>query len=265
MQRDLSPILSRTLSLVLLGGISLFSLKTEAQDYSDFSDFAADPVLLDQEANELFGRFFQNSILVGTGIFTGDLGKANSAGFLIGMRFVFYFDKVWGLEMQAAYGKSQGVYDERNTNASAVNLTLNTNIIPFHVGFRYGFDQSQLPRGFSTMNPYLALGGELMFRSERVVGTPNLPDGSVSTDIQDRYGEGAINNSNAIGFNVGGGVEFDVYKNRMLLGFDIRYHFMFWPDAQLRFGDPTTTGSTAAPLERSGGFLTILGSLTYNY
>lgn len=246
-------------SLVLGLSLASFSNTVKAQEYGDFSDFALDPVLLDQEANEIFGRFFQNSILIGTGIFMGDLGKAHSAGFLIGMRFVFYFDKVWALEMQAAYGKAQGLYDEKNTNVEGVEIQFNTNMIPFHVGFRYGFDQSQMPRGFSTMNPYLSIGGELMFRSERVVGSSKVAP--LNSDLQTRYAEDAINNSTALGFNIGGGLEFDVYKNRMLLGFDVRYHVMFWPDAQVQIGNPE--GETA--LERSGGFLTILGSFTYNY
>jgi opacity protein-like surface antigen len=252
-----------TLSLFSLFNSILQSPEVQAQEYGDFSDFASDPVLLDQEANAIFGRFFQNSILLGTGIFGGDLGKANSAGFLLGMRFVFYFDKVWGIELQAGYGKSQGIYDERNTMTTGVDVQFNTNMIPFHVGFRYGFDQSQMPRGFSTMNPYLSMGGELMYRSERIVGSPTVS--GLSPELQTKYGAGAINNTNALGFNLGGGLEFDVYKNRMLLGFDIRYHFLFWPDAQVRIGDPSTTGSEAAPLERNGGFFTILGSLTYNY
>jgi opacity protein-like surface antigen len=252
-----------TLSLFSLLISMLQSPEVQAQDYSDFSDFSSDPVLLDQEANTIFGRFFQNSILVGTGIFDGDLGKAHSAGFLLGMRFVFYFDKVWGIELQAGYGQSQGIYDERNTKTTGVDVQFNTNVIPLHVGFRYGFDQSQMPRGFSTMNPYLSMGGELMYRSERIVGNPTVS--GLNPELQTKYGAGAINNTNALGFNLGGGLEFDVYKNRMLLGFDIRYHFLFWPDAHVRIGDPSTTNSEAAPLERNGGFLTILGSLTYNY
>ncbi len=255
---------SRTLlTSILLLSLLTTSKELRAQSYDDYSDFAADPVLLDNEASAIFGRFFQNTLLVGTGVFTGDLGAANAAGFMLGMRFVFYFDKVWGIELGASYGKHSTLYDERNTGTTGIDLLMNTHLIPFNLGIRYGFDQDSLPRGFATMNPYLALAGELMYRSERVVGTPTVT--GLTGEALTRYRDNDIINSNALGFNVGGGIEFDVYKNRLLLGFDLRYHVIFWGDAQLRMGDPTSSGSEKEPLERSGGFITILGSLTYNY
>jgi opacity protein-like surface antigen len=248
-------------------GLALLALASptlQAQSYDDYSDFAADPVLLDNEASDVFGRFFQNSLLLGTNVYTGGLGAANSAGFMIGMRFVFYFDKVWGVELGANYGKSSTVYNDRNTNTDGIDLLMNTHVIPFNLGLRYGFDQASLPRGFATMNPYLALAGELIYRSERVIGTPTTT--GLEGDAL-KFRDNDIVNTNAIGFNVGGGIEFDVYKNRMLLGFDLRYHVIFWPDSQIKVGNPeqATDGTTPTPLTRGGGYITILGSLTYNY
>lgn len=255
---DFSPFRRLLLGAALLASSGLF-----AQTYDDYSDFAADPVLLDDEASDIFGRYFQNTLLLGTTVFTGGLGDANSAGFLIGMRFVFYFDKVWGVEIGAGYAKHATVYNDRNTNTDGIDILMNTHLIPFNLGIRYGFDQDSLPRGFTTMNPYIAAAGELIYRSERVIGEPTTT--GLEGDALTKFRDNDIINSNAIGVNFGGGIEFDVYKNRMLLGFDLRYHVIFWPDASMKVGNPTSSGSTEAALTRGGGYISILGSLTYNY
>jgi len=256
--------LYRSLFVLALTSTALIAPKTHAQAYDDYSDFAADPVLLDNEASELFGRFFQNSILIGTGVFTGDLGAANSAGFQLGMRFVFYFDKVWGIELGTGYGRHSTLYDFRNTHTEQVEVAMTTHLIPFHLGMRYGFDPETLPRGFATMNPYLAAGAEIIYRSERVIGEPTTE--GMTADAQTKFGDFDRINSNALAVNFGGGIEFDVYKNRMLLGFDMRYHVVFWPDAQMKLADPpSTTSDTQTALTRSGGYITVMGSLTYNY
>ncbi|MEO5668291.1 MAG: hypothetical protein ABIR96_09550 [Bdellovibrionota bacterium] len=260
-----STLLRKSLFALALSTVAIHSSSAKAQAYDDYSDFASDPALLDNEASDIFGRFFQNTLLVGTNVYTGGLGAANSAGFMIGMRFIFYFDKVWGVEIGAAYARNATLYDERNTHDSGVNILMNTHQIPFNLGMRYGFDQDSLPRGFATMNPYLAAAGELMYRSERVIGTPTTT--GLTGDALTKFRDNDIINTNAIGFNVGGGIEFDVYKNRMLLGFDLRYHVIFWPDAQMKIGTPAAdaSGTTPAALTRGGGYLTVLGSLTYNY
>lgn len=236
------------------------STDSNAQSFDDYSDFASDPILMDEESKRVFGRFFQNNFLVGTGVFTGDLGAANSAGFMIGMRFVFFFDRIWAIEMGAGYGKHKTLYDENNTNNSGVNLSMNTHLIPFGLGFRFGFDQEALPQGIAAMNPYLAAGGELMFRSERVIGTPTVS--GLSSEAQ-AYATNDIINSTAMGLVLGGGFEFDVYKNQVLLGLDLRYHWIFWNDAGIRMAE--SNDSNVDSLERNGAFLSILGSFTYNY
>lgn len=251
---------SLTLLSCLLFFNGLFAENAKAQSFDDYSDFAADPILMDEESKRVFGRFFQNNFLVGTGVFTGDLGTANSAGFMIGMRFVFFFDRIWAIEMGAGYGKHKTLYDQNNTNNAGVNLSMNTHLLPFSLGFRFGFDQEALPQGIAAMNPYLAAGGELMYRSERVNGTPQT-DG-LSAEAQ-KFVDNDIINSTAMGLVFGGGFEFDVYKNQVLLGLDLRYHWIFWNDSGIRMAESSAAG--VDDLERNGAYLSILGSFTYNY
>lgn len=255
---------SVTPALFLCIFLTIFGVthSANAQEFDDYSNFTADPIELDEEATRIFGRFFQNNFFLGTGIFTGDLGAANSAGFMIGMRFVFFFDKVWAIEMGGALGKHSTLYDQNNTNSTGINIPISTTLLPFSVGFRYGFDQDLLPQGFAAMNPYIVMAGELMYRSESISETKTttglLPEA-------EKFAENDKVNTTALGVNIGAGVEFDVYKNQILMGFDLRYHLIFWPDAGIRLGDPASSGSSATALERSGSYITLLGTLTYNY
>jgi len=252
------------LSLFLLSSLMLTSHEVKAQAYDDYSSFAADPTELDEEATRIFGRFFQNNFFLGTGIFTGDLGAANSAGFMIGMRFVFFFDRVWAIELGGAYAKHNTTYNSNNTNntANGIDLIMNTHLLPFSVGFRYGFDQDALPQGFATMNPYLVAAGELMYRSERIIGDSTTT--GLNTEAQ-KFADNDIINTTAIGINLGAGVEFDVYKNQILVGFDLRYHMIFWPDANIRMSKANELADGATNLTRGGSYISLLGTVTYNY
>lgn len=221
--------------------------------YDDYGTFATDPVELDAEVEQLFGRYFQNSFLLGTGILTGGLGQAFSAGVHVGVRFIFYFDKIWGAELGIGFARHNGIYEDANTDNSGIDLQIAQSLIPLHLGVRYGFDRDLLPRGLSAMNPYLAAGGNIFFRSEQVVGIPT--PGTLDNSLATKYSADAVVNSTAFGIDMGGGFEFDVYRRKLFMGLDFRYNLVFWPDAASNFGS----------LYRDGSYVTILGQATYSY
>jgi hypothetical protein len=246
-------IQSFALTLITLCVAPMGRAQFSSDNYDDYGSFANDPTELDNEVTEVFGRFFQTSLQVGTGIHTGGLGQAYSAGMLAQIKFVFYFDKMWASELSAGYGQSKGLYTEDNTETANVDLSLTMNVVPLQLGLRYGFNQDRLTRGFATMNPYIAANAEILFRNEVVVGTPTIT--GLTSAQQADYGQGGVKSNSAFGFNLGGGFEFDVYKRRLYLGLDVRYHVLFWSNAEEFFGT----------LSRGGNFVSILGAATYNY
>jgi opacity protein-like surface antigen len=247
-------------AIALFAASLLLSQQAQAQQegiqsniYDDYSAFESDPVQLDEEVSRYFGRFFQTNFLFGTGLYTGSLGKSNSAGFDLGLKFVFYFDKLWGGELGIGYYTHKSFYNLDNTGVSGIDISLDTVMIPISLGLRYAFDRDNLPRGISLMNPYLALNGEIVFRSEAVKGAVDTT--GADTTVQDKFQPGSVTSTTAFGANFGGGVEFDVYKNKVFLGIDLRFHLLFWPDADALVGN----------LGRDGNYFTILGMLSYNY
>jgi hypothetical protein len=252
--------LFRMLNHILLSGVLLNTLSLNAQEnmngnlYDDYTAFDSDPVQLDEEVSRYFGRFFESDFLLGAGLFTGDLAKSNASGFDLGVRFVFYFDKLWGGELGAGYFSHKSFYNQSNTGLASLNINLDTVMIPMSLGLRYSFDRDNLPRGISMMNPYVAVAGELMFRSEGVKYDSNI-DALTDADLKAKFAPGAVVNTTAFGVNIGGGFAFDVYKSKILLGMDVRYHFLYWPDAEIMVGN----------LSRTGGYFTAMGQVCYNY
>jgi hypothetical protein len=133
-------------------------------------------------------------------------------------------------------------------------LQVRNRMVPLSLGIRYGFDLDRLPKGFSTLNPYLSAQGLLVFRKESVVGSPILT-GLADPNLEELYAEGQSVSRTAFGFNVGGGLEFDVYQRQVFLGVDLRYHVLFWPDSKTRFGN----------IDRDGNMVTVMGQATFTY
>jgi len=240
---------------LITGFHAMPAIAQQGQDsYEDFGAFTGDPVELEMEVNEIFGRYFQANFQLGTHILTGGLGTAYSPSFGGNAKFIFFFDKVWAAELGAGFAQHTGKYTESNTKTANIDLFLTMNTVPFYVGLRYGFDQERLARGLATMNPYLAFNGEIVFRSEASPTSP-IPVTDGLGDLASKYAAGAVVASTGFGFNVGGGIEFDVYRKRLFLGIDLRYHLIFWSTGNEFFGE----------LDRRGNYISFMGGATYNY
>jgi len=229
------------------------------EGYDDFGNFATDPVDLDNETSAMFGRFFQTNFHLGTGIHTGEIGKAYAAGFLVGLKFIFYFDRVFAAELGAGYGQNIGFYNnlitnpDQNQNILDIEISTRMNLIPLYLGLRYAFNQDTLTRGFSMMNPYISANGEIIFRNEVVQG--NSVVAGLDPSLQADFSAGGISAASALGVNFGGGFEFDVYRKKIFMGIDLRYHILMWSNSNQFFG----------ALGRGGNYLSVLGTVSYSY
>jgi hypothetical protein len=235
--------------------VSNLTFAQSADYFDDYSSFSNDYIQLDEETRAIFGKFFQTAFYLGTGLFTGELGRANTAGVNVGVKFIYFFDRTWAAELGGFWKQHTSDYDVNNTGVANTQLRLSTRLIPVVGSLRFVFDSENMPRGLAQMNPYLSAGGALVFRQESVVGTPAGINLFGDQTIATKYSEGAILGSTNFGVHFGGGAEFDVYQNRVFAGIDIRYYMMFWSDSQLRFGN----------LGRLGSYVSILGSLSYAY
>jgi hypothetical protein len=195
------------------------------------------------------------NLSLGSSMLTGGLGQAYSPSFAFNAKFIFFFDKIWAAELGAGYAQYQGSYTELNTQTANIDIPIMMNTVPFYLGLRYGFDQERLARGLATMNPYLAVNGEIVFRNESVPTTPSPITDGLGDPLSITYGPGAVVKATGFGANFGGGIEFDVYRKKLFLGIDFRYHLIFWSNGNEFFGQ----------LDRRGNYLSFMGGATYNY
>jgi len=243
--------------LILALSLPLFVLtpqtaraESQNEDYKGVSDPFGDPTHYEfaedeREDKEFFhlGRYVMFGIDIGAGIYTGGLGSSNAPGFDIGAHLVYFFDRQIAMEAGVRYTNT---LDTINPSASQF-AQIDTNLIPITLAFRFYFDTKNAPKAIAIANPYLVAGGGIYIRNQSVIQNLNnalrTPSGG----------------SNSFGGFAGAGVQFAIYRRHVYLGIDIRYHLVFWPDANDKFGGQLPDGS------RGGDFVTPCLSLTYNF
>jgi hypothetical protein len=234
-----------------LSGANTFAQDTN--NYDDYQSFSSDPVELDEEVHELFGRYFHTVFGVGSMVPTGDLGAAYSAGYYFNLKFVLYMDRLWALEASAGMARLVGLYNETNTGKPAVNIDIAQTLIPFMFGFRYGFQMDALPKGIAMMHPYVSVGPGVFMRNEQVQNSVDVS--GLEPDEQKRFTAQSVRNTTGYVFHAGGGVEFDVYRQNLYAGIETRYYATFWSDGDDFVGN----------LGRKGHMFSLQATLNHNF
>ena len=251
------PWTQRGISLCLISlffwVIPAFGQEYDPGENDDYGVFATDPLEIDREVKDLYGRYFQTTFGIGSLMPTGDLGAIYSPGYILNLKFILYLDRVWAWEIAGGFSKLSGAYTDANTNRVGVDIKLNQTIIPFETGVRYGFDLDALPQFIAMMNPYISAGPGVAFRSESTVGTPTTT--GLETEEANLFLKSSTRNTTGWILHAGTGLEFNILESKILVGFDARYHAVIWSDSALFVGDAG----------RKGHFLTIMGTMTYNY
>jgi hypothetical protein len=224
--------------------------ESQGTEYKGVQDPFGDPSNYEfsedeKEDKEFFhlGRYIMLGIDAGVSIFTGGLGKTMGPGFYVGGRVLYFFDTNLALEGGIHYSNH---LDSVHPSAT-VAAEIDTNMIPINVGLRYYFPVKNAPKAIAVANPYLVAGGGIYMRSQNVLYTKsiNLSANQSSTSSFGAYG--------------GGGVEFPIYRRHFFLGLDLRYHFVFFSDA-----DDTWNGNLQ-PGDRAGNYFTTMGTITYSF
>jgi hypothetical protein len=223
--------------------------ESQGNDYKGITDPFGDPTNYEfaedeKEDKEFFhlGRYLMLGVDTGLAIFTGGLGRSVNPGFFVGLKLQYFFDRQICLELAGHYSNH---LDQLRPDANN-GADIDTNMIPITMGFRFYFDTRNAPKAIAIANPYLAAGGGVYLRSLSVIqsqGNIQLPTTS----------------STSFGAYGGGGVEFSVYHRHIYLGIDLRYHYIFFPDADSTFGGSLQSG------DRSGQYFTSALSISYNF
>lgn len=227
----------RPFRLILASLLLGYAIQADPGEYPGVADPFADPSQYEfaddeKDDKEFFhlGRFFMLGIDVGANIFTGGLGASTSPGILFGGRVLYFLDKLLALEGRVHLSSH---LDQPSGS------DLDVAVLSYGGGLRYYFDITSAPRAIAIANPYLALGAGAYQRSFNVVS------GAAPPNLQ----------SMSFGANLGGGVEFLVYRKHVYIGLDLRYHLIFFPDE----------GSAMGSILRDGDIFSSALTMTYNF
>ena len=239
------------LTWILIGAWAL--AESQENDYKGINDPFGDPANYefaeDEKADKEFfhlGRFLMFGADMGAGIFTFGLGRSAGSGVLSGARLVYFFDQHIGFEAAVHYAFHTDIV-QTTGGGTAI---LDTQIIPVTGSIRFYFDTKNTPRSISIANPYAVFGAGNYVRT--------IKNGPNSNFIQTE--ELTYN----FGLNLGGGLEFNIYRRHIFLGVDVRYHWIWFQDEEN--GIVANSGlKLVSPDNRSGDYISGLITLSYSF
>ncbi len=206
-----SILLSITLLLV-----SSFAHKAYAQDdfnydaYDPFADYSEFDQASEEEADINFfrnGRFFTIGFLGGYRTFTSVLGELYEGSPAFGAYISYFFDLRFA--MQLTYLTGDHPY-RLVTDSTTINGNVSVQEIGF--GIKYFLNTQNVTRGLAAINPYVLLGIEQVYRTQRYDGSiAATPDGTM-------------------GFAGSFGIEIPMMKNKMYFGAEATYVYVGFPD-----------------------------------
>lgn len=211
---------AKLFSLILFGIFLSFSSTGWAQEevdaYDPFIDYSEYEESGEEEADINFfrnGRFLTMGLSLGQRLFTEGMGDLYKDDITYGLYLSYFFDLRFALQ----FGYMTGGHAFK-----LQNVTGDVDISSVSVDIKYFINTQNVTKGLAAVNPYVLLGFASVGRETNIDGIADF-----SSD-------------RATGFNVGGGIEFPMMKNKMYVGAQALYQFVSFKDenTNLKVGDP---------------------------
>lgn len=229
---------SKKSSPLLAPGFTLAQSGEEA--YDPFADFSEFDNAAEEEADINFflnGRFFTLGILVGLRGYTQSLATIYSPAVTFGLFISYFFDLRFAL--QVGYLSSS-----HNLQILEANPTINGNVSfsSFAIDLKYYWNTQNVTRGLAELNPYIVGGFSQNSRTVTVSG------------------EVAFSKDSAFGFDIGGGLEIPLLRNKMYVGIQATYQLVSFEDENSEVIDSESNPTGVFPRGDTYNVLAILGA-----
>lgn len=242
-------------SLILTAGRAhaadyhLLDAKTVAQfdaddTYDPFADYSEFDEAQDEEADINFfrnGRFVTIGFLGGLQGFTGQSAQLFSMGPGFGLYLSYFFDLRFALQF-SFLTSDHNVHIKSGT--SGRTATGNINLTNFSMDLKYYVNTQNVTKGLAKFNPYFIAGFSHVQRT---------------VNVQDTAG---FSKEGCMGFDVGGGIEIPMMRNKMYFGGQALYQLVNFQDkgSEIQFDGGDHTGKYA-----NGDVYTLLGIIGINF
>jgi len=222
------------------------SLLLAQADYDDaydpFADYSEFEESMEEEEDINFfrnGRLLTIGFLVGNRGWTDTLNKIFTSSPTFGLFLAYFFDLRFA--MQIGYMTSDHMVHVPKTDVSdPINGAINISDISFN--FKYFLNTQNVTRGLADLNPYLIAGFSQIYRSYTFSGT----------NVTSKDG--------AFAFNVGGGIEIPIMRNRMYFGVQGMYQLVNFPDEGREMVDEHDKRTGFFPRGDSWNVIGVLGT-----
>lgn len=222
---------------------SLLLVQADGDDaYDPFADYSEFEESMDEEEDLNFfrnGRLLTVGFLVGYRGWTQTLNRIQTGSPTFGLFMAYFFDLRFA--MQVGYLTSDHQLAVPATaNSSAINGAIS--ISDISLNFKYYFNTQNVTRGLADLNPYAVMGFSQVYRTFITTGTDRTSKDS------------------AFAFDIGGGIEFPIMRNRMYFGAQFMYQLINFPGEDKEFIDADDRVTGIAPRGDSWNLLGILGT-----
>lgn len=210
--------------------------------YDPFADYSEFDEAQEEEADINFfrnGRFVTLGFLGGFRGFTGQLGEMTSTSTAFGLYLSYFFDLRFAL--QFSYLTSDHAFGF-TSGGERVSGTIS--ITNFGLSLKYYVNTQNVTKGLGKFNPYVIGGFSRVDRTTRL------------DDVLNFGKEGAM------GFDIGGGIELPMMRNKMYFGAQLMYQLVSFSNENSQIATATNprTGRYA-----NGDTFTLLGILGINF
>lgn len=222
------------------GGVLL--AQAESDDAFDpFADYSEYEQSIDEEEDI---NFFRNGRLLTMGFtgglrnWTAQLQQSYSSAPAFGLFICYFFDLRFA--MQFGFSTSDhSLFVKGTANSLPVKGTVSVTDLSFNL--KYYMNTQNVTRGLADLNPYIIGGFSQVYRTTTVSG-------------DDAFGRDA-----SFGFNLGGGMEIPMMRNKMFFAAQATYNMVNFPDEGKTVIDENGVDSGIALKGDSYQILLILG------
>lgn len=243
----MKKLITNLILCLILVHTALAVTQAHAQDntdaYDPFIDYNEFEIADEEEADINFfrhGRFLTAGFVMGQRSFTQGMTSLYEKDMMYGLYLSYFFDMRFAL--QFGYTTSSHAI---SVTGNGETFTGNSKINGISLDLKYYFNTQNVTKGLASLNPYV-IGGFTSFTRQTVV---------------DRQPE--FSKDDAMGFNMGVGIEVPFLRNKMYFGAQAMYQMVSFKDENTPINlDGGTVKTGKYP---NGDFITVLGILGINF
>ncbi len=213
------------------------------ETYDPFADYSEFDQASDEEADINFfrnGRFFTIGFLGGYRVVTETMSQLYQSAPAYGLYLSYFFDLRFALQINFLTGDHTISY----TSRAGTQVHGDANISAIGMSLKYYLNTQNVTRGLAALNPYLLGGFSEVYRTATVVA------------------EGAYSKDNALGFDVGVGIEIPMMRNKMYFGGQAVYELVNFANEN---SEVVLANNEHTGFYPKGDFITVLAILGVNF